>query len=258
MNAILNIHRLGSLINKEIREKYPQILRLVTISICCYLIFWLMTLLMVANPTINSRGSIISAIFMVMTYLAPFILYKRENQHSGGIFYAISPVSTLEKTVSLFLICTIITPAAVFISLHALDSLLTLFPFEARGFHGNVWESIKDITHIHLGDSTEKIISIPNAYTGILLTQGILVFLCMLFRRNKIGYSLLLNAGAGILAMIGSVVYLSYGLSSGWDSESFAQDRIINLVNFYIVACNYALPAICWILTYIRIKRIQY
>lgn len=257
MNPIFSIHRLGTLVRKEIREKYPQILRLTIISLCCYLIFWLFSILMEQSPSVITRGSTISFIFMIMLFLTPYILYKRENQHLAGTFYAISPVSTLEKVLSIFILCTILTPAIIFLSVHALDSLLTLFSSESCGFHGNIWTSIREVRHINIPESIDMVL-VPNGYLGSLASQGIYVFLCMLFRRNKLGYSILLNIVAGIIGLIFAIIYLSHGLSAGWTEQNFDSDRIILFANIWIVTGYYVIPAVCWILTYLRIKRIQY
>lgn len=257
MNAIFSINRLSALVRKEIREKYPIILRLTIISLCCYIIFWLLSILMEQSPSVITRGSTVSFLFMIMTFLTPYILYKRENQHLAGTFYAISPVSTLEKILSVFILCTILTPVIIFLSVHALDSLLTLFSSGAYGFHGNIWAGIGDVNHFNIPECVDEVL-VPNGYLGTLASQGIYVFLCMLFRRNKLGYSILLNIVAGIIGLVFAIVYFSHGLSAGWTEQNFDSDRIIRFANIWIVTGYYVIPAVCWILTYLRIKRIQY
>lgn len=264
MNSIFNIKRFCLLLRKELTEKSFSIMMIPVYAIVAYLFIWAMTLLYDSSLSADTRSSIIFCLFSIVVFLTPYIVYRNENRRLAGTFYAIMPASALEKLLSVILISTFLIPAISFVVLHSLDSLLTLMPFNRIGFHGNVWAMIPrsfipEATGIPSMDS--HIIN-PSAWATILSGSSVAVFLCFLFRRHKIGYTILLNCGIGILTFILiTLLFIAIEkntIACGDTFTSYAGYSYVLIINAFTITLTYVFPVIFYILTYFRIKRIQY
>ena len=279
MNATFSIHRLGLTVYKELQEKYMPILTSIGIILMTYLAIWALNLIDGESVAAAARAASAATILSIIGCLAPFFLYKNENRRMEGVFYAVSPSSTLEKTISMLVICSVIFPLLSTVLLMSLDSLLTLMPFEAR-YSGSIWGcmfSSKDyldkITSIMPFNTDPMSISLVNRMfdtvnplsippiVGLVLTQSAFVLLNMLFRRHKIGYTLLTLLGAWVIAaviMVISAVSFFDNLQNNpdIDPEHIFQWMITLYKVFSYIYC--ILPAVFWVLTYFRIRRIQY
>ena len=280
MNATFSIHRLGLTIYKELQEKYMIILTTIGIILMTYLAIWALNLIDGEPVAAGARASSAATILSIIGCLAPFFLYKNENRRMEGVFYAVSPSSTLEKTISMLVICSVIFPLLSTVLLMSLDSLLTLMPFEAR-YSGSIWgcmfsskEYLNTITSFLQLNTDPMAIDFVNRMfdtiiplvvppiVGLALTQSAFVLLNMLFRRHKIGYTLLTLLGIWVIAIVIVVISAVSVFDNLQNNPDINPERIyqwlITLYKAAIVFCTYILPIACWILTYFRIRRIQY
>ena len=280
MNATFSIHRLGLTVYKELQEKYMPILTSTGIILMTYLAIWALNLIDGEPVAAGVRASSAATILSIIGCLAPFFLYKNENRRMEGVFYAVSPSSTLEKTISMLVICSVIFPLLSTVLLMSLDSLLTLMPFEAR-YSGSIWgcmfsskEYLNTITSFLQLNTDPMAIDFVNRMfdtiiplavppiVGLALTQSAFVLLNMLFRRHKIGYTLLTLLGIWVIAIVIVVISAVSVFDNLQNNPDIDPERIyqwlITLYKATIVFCTYILPIACWILTYFRIRRIQY
>ena len=280
MNATFSIHRLGLTIYKELQEKYMIILTSIGIILMTYLAIWALNLIDGEPVAAGARASSAATILNIIGCLAPFFLYKNENRRMEGVFYAVSPSSTLEKTISMLVICSVIFPLLSTVLLMSLDSLLTLMPFEAR-YSGSIWgcmfsskEYLNTITSFLQLNTDPMAIDFVNRMfdtmiplavppiVGLALTQSAFVLLNMLFRRHKIGYTLLTLLGIWVIAIVIVVISAVSVFDNLQNNPDINPERIyqwlITLYKAAMVFCTYILPIACWILTYFRIRRIQY
>ena len=280
MNATFSIHRLGLTVYKELQEKYMPILTSTGIILMTYLAIWALNLIDGESVAAAARAASAAAILSIIGCLAPFFLYKNENRRMEGVFYAVSPSSTLEKTISMLVICSVIFPLLSTVLLMSLDSLLTLMPFEAR-YSGSIWgcmfsskEYLNTITSFPQLNTDPMAIDFVNRMfdtiiplavppiVGLALTQSAFVLLNMLFRRHKIGYTLLTLLGIWVIAIVIVVISAVSVFDNLQNNPDINPERIyqwlITLYKATIVFCTYILPIACWILTYFRIRRIQY
>ncbi|HIZ86481.1 MAG TPA: hypothetical protein IAC04_08320 [Candidatus Coprenecus stercoravium] len=279
MNATFNIRRFGLNIYKELLEKYRIILGFWAVIALVYLLFWGMTLLFGSNVGEYSRGTFAITLLQFYCCLVPFLLYKNENRHVEGIFYGIAPASTLEKTLTVFVILTLLFPALTTVLMLSLDSLLSVMPTE-HGFTGHIWSTVFSSDRFMSGwishqPSAEGQMLIDRMFEGIpgillnpflamLLGQSTFVFFAMFFRTHKIGKTLLVICGAGFILTMGATISI-VALANSLESEilnNIDQDIFItwmeNFVKTVMVFTCYILPIIFWVLTYFRIRRIQY
>lgn len=279
MNATFNIRRFGLNIYKELLEKYKLILGFWAVIVLVYLMIWGLTLLIGGNLGTTGRGTLVATLLQFYCSLIPFLLYKNENRHVEGTFYGITPASTLEKTLTVFVIATLLFPALTSVLMLSLDSLLASMPTDG-GFSGHIWKNIFTTSGFaddlfNFASSPEKTFILDrlynttpalflNPYFGMLLSQSALIFMAMLFRTHKIGKTLLVICGVGFLVSVGAtwsivatVKHLDEAVLNSMEVEIMA-NWVENFVKTVMVFTCYILPVVFWVLTYFRIRRIQY
>ncbi len=279
MNATFNIRRFGLNIYKELLEKYKLILGFWAVIVLVYLMIWGLTLLIGGNLGTTGRGTLVATLLQFYCSLIPFLLYKNENRHVEGTFYGITPASTLEKTLTIFVIATLLFPALTSVLMLSLDSLLASIPTDG-GFSGHIWKNIFTTSGFadnlfNIDPSLEKTFILDrlnnatpalflNPYFSMLLSQSALIFMAMLFRTHKIGKTLLVICGVGFLVSVGAtwsivatVKHLDEAVLNSMDVEILA-NWVENFVKTVMVFTCYILPVVFWGLTYFRIRRIQY
>ena len=278
MNATFNIRRFGLNIYKELLEKYKIVLGFWAVIVLVYLLFWGMAILFGSEIRPEGRSTFAITLLQFYCCLAPFLLYRNENRHIEGTFYGISPASTLEKTLTLFVILSLIFPILTTILMLSLDSLLSFIPVN-DGFIGHIWSNVFCSDRFMAGlvntqvtpegkDMIDRMFDgIPtiflNPFMSMILSQAACVFFAMLFRRHKIGKTLLIICGAGFVLSIGisvaiiSAVNLETDVLNDIDAEAVTR-LVENFVKTTMVFTCYVLPVIFWVLTYFRIRRIQY
>ncbi len=279
MNATFSIHRLGLTIYKELQEKYMIILTSIGIILMIYLAFWALNLIDGEPVSTAARAASAATTLSIISCLAPFFLYKNENRRMEGVFYAVSPSSTLEKTISMLVICSVIFPLLSTVLLMSLDSLLTLMPFEAS-YSGSIWgsmfsskEYLDKITNI-LNFNTDPMsidmvnrmydtmnpLSIP-PIVGLALSQSAFVLLNMLFRRHKIGYTLLTLLGIWVIVAVILVISAVSFFDNIQSNPDIDPELIYQwMITMYkaVTLTYYIFPIAFWALTYFRIRRLQY
>lgn len=278
MNATFNIRRLGLTIRKELQEKYLTILGTIGIMLLLYLLGWAVSLLDGVPVMAESRAKSAISGLTIIVCLAPFILYSNENRRMEGVFYAVSPSSTLEKTISMFIVSSVIFTLLVTVMLLSLDSLLTLIPVSSR-YTGNIWgemfSSKEYLSSLATGmnlntvdtDLVNRIYDMIDPFMispvlGLILGQSPFIFLNMLFRNHKIGYTLLVILSIMILSTIAAVIGAVHFFDEMQYSGNVEPGLIFNwMATWYksiFLFMAYVLPVILWVLTYFRIRRIQY
>ena len=275
MNATFNIRRFGLNIYKELLEKYKIVLGFWAVITLVYLLIWGIALLVGSDIRPEGRGTLAITLLQFYCCLIPFLLYRNENRHIEGTFYGIAPASTLEKTLTILLIVSIVFPTLTTVLMLSLDSLLSAIT-TGSGFAGHIWGYVFSSERFTTGLITEEsrnlvelmFNGIPalflNPFLSIILSQSAFVFFAMLFRSHKIGKTLLVFCGVGFLVSIGAtwsivetVKHLDETALSSADAEILAR-WVENFVKTVMVFSCYVLPVVFWVLTYFRIRRIQY
>lgn len=279
MNATFNIRRFGLNIYKELLEKYKTIIGFWAVIMLIHLAIWGFAILFRGDFGPDGRATLVLGLLQIYCCLLPFILYKNENRHVEGVFYGIAPASTLEKTLTIFVIVTLIFPILTTVLLLSFDSLLSSVMSINTGFSGHLWDNIFSGDRYMYGLLNSQtpegrafldqaIDAIPSIYftpfLSILLGQCCFVFMAMLFRTHKIWKTLLVFCAVGFLFSVAisvSVVSVVNALDAA-DLTYEATERLMNwfknLFKLMIIITFYVQPVVFWVLTYFRIRRIQY
>ena len=92
-------------------------------------IFWIFNLLFGSETMPPIRFGMLCTWTALAMMMVPSKVYGNANLLREGVGFAMMPASSLEKFVSMFLYCAIVTPVIVFFGGYLVDTLLSLFPF---------------------------------------------------------------------------------------------------------------------------------
>lgn len=281
MNAYFQPSRFIGLLRQELMEKYRTLLIFILSSLGGYLGLYLFCLLFELDLGVQTRSVLYAVFFSFACLLIPYLIYRSANRREDGLFYALTPASTLEKTLSMLLICSLIFPLSFVLLTLSFDSILSWLPFR-HGFQGHLWGIVLgDYSQLPILQSSLEVfrsLDIDTASTGLwhnaVYGTSVVCLLNMLFRRHKIGYSILCYIGwvllFSLITGVCSYLFFRSGLymnleiidgifySNGRPAEAWFFRNFSGIVETFLFFNTYILPLIFWALTYLRIRRVQY
>lgn len=141
-NEVLNMNRFGRYLVTDIKNAIARygvsLLVIATVSLTGYLLVGFFT--MIVGGGWHSLGEVGRMFFMgisfvVLTITAPAKIYGFITDKKEGSSYLMVPASSLEKTISMILVCCVILPLAFFAVYLSLDQIVCLID-------GNCGESL--------------------------------------------------------------------------------------------------------------------
>ncbi len=260
MSNVFNINRFGNILAKELKEYYSKYGISILSILGAYVIYWLIVLLFGDAQMPSDRASFFMLLFLVAIYLAPLKLYGDVNNNNSGIFYAMTPASTLEKFISMLINTLIVTPIVFILLFSALDGLLTLISFGGKGFQEfSLSTLVFNRTMIYY-------------VVGTTLSVSYFIFGNLFFKRHKGAKTILSAFAINFVLIIIAGLFINYVIPiqsifvDGKESISiFSQEDLIPyremlttlgevLLNLYL----YGLPVVLLLLSYFRLKTIKY
>jgi len=149
MKNIFDGKRFMSLLQKEAYDFRNQCLGLI-LGVTSAILSIFLLFVISDNGTFEkysqARIVLINVLVYVAVLLAPFQLYKRYNHKVYGVNYFMLPASQLEKWLSMFFYCVIVTPIAVILIFALID--LCLYPF-FPSTEKTLWITFSDTSIIH-------------------------------------------------------------------------------------------------------------
>ena len=231
MNNTFSFNRFKNLLLKD-GKMYIRNFGSTLIVLCCMTaILWIFTLLFGKSADGASRFAIIVASAALAMMLVPSKVYGKANLSREGVDFAMMPASSLEKFVSMFVYCAIVTPIVVFFGGYLIDAFLSVFPF--GGFEKPIrLYSLNEI--IRMANDTEGVVNVgdfelsleqvfpigvmrTSLYVGIIQWAAIFMLGNMLFKKHKAGKTIACYLGIGyLLSMIFGQVFLTNGRLERW------------------------------------------
>ena len=126
MNEVFDIKRFGKLVQYEVVNYMPRFFKSLLIFASIIFATWMLSLTMDSDIWEESRAGLVQFLFTLAVTLAPFIVYKDINNRKKGYIYAMIPASTLEKLLSMIVICVVVVQILSYAVLEATDILLWL------------------------------------------------------------------------------------------------------------------------------------
>ena len=171
MKNIFDIKRFSALLVKDLKSMLKQSWQYILGIILIYSTSWLCSALFSNTPVaLDIRYFIIGGGAFYLFLLSPSKLYHHINHEKLGMFYALLPVSTLEKFISMLVVNAIAVPILYIVALGLTDTVLTLLPFEG-GFDSFIVVN-------NMSDSMLFLL-------GLIFLQSIYIFGNSIFKKHE-------------------------------------------------------------------------
>ena len=162
---------------------------------------WIFNLLFGSETMPPVRFGMLCTWTALAMMMVPSKVYGNANLSREGVGFAMMPASSLEKFVSMFVYCAIVTPIVVFFGGYLIDAFLSVFPF--GGFEKPIrLYSLNEI--IRMANDTEGVVNVgdfelsleqvfpigvmrTSLYVGIIQWAAIFMLGNMLFKKHKAG-----------------------------------------------------------------------
>ena len=132
-NDVFNMNRFGRYLVTDIKNAIARfgisLLVMATVSVTGYLIVGFLTLITGEgwhSLGIMGRTAFLGITYMVLVLLAPAKIYGFVTDRKEGSEFLLVPASTLEKTISMILVCCIIMPFVFLAAYISLDQIICL------------------------------------------------------------------------------------------------------------------------------------
>lgn len=209
--------------------------------------FWVTSLVFGFDIDPSARIFIIFCLIVITVMTAPARIYGKVNLPREGVSFAMLPATSLEKFVSMFLYCSLLTPALTLIGAFLVDCLMSLLPF------GGFKEFIPLMTI--LSDVSFNVLMQAFAMLGTTTwaVSSFFMFGNMLFKRRKGGKTF----GWALLIMFTIVLLME--LTDGWRVIDFIFDDNNDILNM-VIYCVIMMLTACgfYFGTYRKIKTQKY
>ena len=129
MNNTFSFNRFKNLLLNDGKMYFRDFGTSLIVWCCLNAVFWIGNLLFGTTSVSAFRFGTLFVWTALAMMMVPSKVYGNANLSREGVGFAMMPTSSLEKFVSMFLYCAIVTPIIVFFGGYLVDALLSLFPF---------------------------------------------------------------------------------------------------------------------------------
>lgn len=195
--------------------------------------FWVTSLVFDFEIPDAVRVFIIFGLVAITVMSAPSRIYGKVNLSREGVDFAMLPASGLEQFLSMFIYCSLVTPAITLVGAWLVDCLMTLLPFGGFFEYISVIDALKGISFGQFAAIVVMMVTTAWAESSIFMFGN------MLFKRRKSGKTF----GWFLLIMFAIVLLLQ--LTNGWKlfDVLFSTDAIANLWIYsaimLVIACGF-------------------
>ena len=269
MNETFDIKRLGRLIKYEVINYIPNFFKSLLIFASVIAAVWIFSLTVDFNVCPHSRAGLVNALFVLAIVLSPFIVYKDMNDRKKGYIYAMIPASTLEKLLSMIVLCVVIVPLLAYAVLTATDLLLWLLSKVGIGPFLHM-EFYNPFTAVKLVDDEYLLPHIYPVFDSIIYFVNLIAYTIMfntIFRKNKVLKTILFNIAMSFAFVILTAVIVNITTPEFWEDmfeglvEWLDGKTDVELFGYVMttVRCLTILMSMAFLsITYFRIKKVNY
>ena len=278
MNNTFSFNRFKNLLVND-GKKYFRNLGTSLIVFCCLnAIFWIFNLLFGSETIPMTRFGFLCVWTALAMMFVPERVYGKANLAREGVSFAMMPASSLEKFISMFLYCAIVTPLIVFFGGYLVDTLLSLFPFGGfeKPIHLYTINEIARLMNDHSGVvqagemdiNFTDIFSIgamrTSLYISILQWAAIFMLGNMLFKKHKAGktFACYLGIGYVLSTIMGAIMFTSGRMEQWMERLSSYSDvemmHICHNATIWGMIIGIIVTALLLFFTYRKIKTQKY
>ena len=269
MNEVFDIKRLGRLIKYEVINYIPNFFKSLLIFASVIAAVWIFSLTVDFNACPHSRALLVNVLFVLAIVLSPFIVYKDMNDRKKGYIYAMIPASTLEKLLSMIVLCVVIVPLLAYAVLTATDLLLWLLSKAGIGPFLHM-EFYNPFTAVKLVDDEYLLPHIYPVFDSIIYFVNLIAYTIMfntIFRKNKVLKTILFNMAMSFAFVILTAVVVNITTPEFWEDmfeglvEWLDEKTDVEIFGYMMttVRCLTILMSVAFLsITYFRIKKVNY
>ena len=263
MNEVFDIKRFGKLVQYEVVNYMPRFFKSLLIFTSIIFAMWTMDSDMLAA----SRAHLVQFLFTLAVTLSPFIVYKDVNNRKKGYIYAMIPASTLEKLLSMIVICVVVVQLLSYAVLEATDILLWLLSQAGIGsfMQLDIYNPFADnwgTVILNNGDIGEFGLPLLDSF----LSTEVPIFYAMMFnaifRKNKVLKTILFNMALAFVTVVLTVaVFDTDFVGDIWEMLRNCFDSDEGFIIFWLVFWRIAALLFGFLylaITYFRIKKVNY
>ena len=242
-------------------------------------IFWIFNLLFGSETMPPIRFGMLCTWTALAMLMVPSKVYGNANLSREGVGFAMMPASSLEKFVSMFLYCAIVTPVIVFFGGYLVDTLLSLFPF--GGFDKPIRlytlneivsrmmtdnEGVVQMGELSISATTLFPIGVirTSLYMGIIQWAALFMLGNMLFKKHKAGKTFACYLGISYLfSMLFGLLVVSSDRIEQWleSLEDLPAEEVVRLwhnATIWGMIISIVITAVLLYFTYRKIKTQKY
>ena len=278
MNNTFSFNRFKNLLLKD-GKMYVRNFGTSLIVFCCLnAIFWIFNLLFRSETMPPVRFGMLCTWTALAMMMVPSKVYGNANLSREGVGFAMMPASSLEKFVSMFVYCAIVTPIVVFFGGYLIDAFLSLFPF--GGFEKPIrLYSLNEI--IRMANDTEGVVNVgdfelsleqvfpigvmrTSLYVGIIQWSALFMLGNMLFKKHKAGKTFACYLGISYLfSMLFGLLVVSSDRIEQWleSLEDLPAEEVVRLwhnATIWGMIISIVITAVLLYFTYRKIKTQKY
>ena len=269
MNEVFDIKRLGRLIKYEVTNYIPNFFKSLLICASVIAAVWIVSLTFDTSIMQFGRAELVNALFVLAIALSPFIVYKDMNDRKKGYFYAMIPASTLEKLLSMVVLCVLIVPLLTYAVLTGTDLLLWLLSKVGIGSFLYM-DFYNPFTVGEIVDDEYLLPYIYPVFDSILYMVNIIAYTIMfntIFRKNKVLKTILFNISMTFAFVILTAVVVNITTPEFWKNafegvvEWLDEKTDVELFGYLMTACRcltIIMSMAFFSITYFRIKKVNY
>jgi hypothetical protein len=266
---VFDIKRLGRLIKYEVINYIPNFFKSLLIFASVIAAVWIFSLTVEFDVCPHSRAGLVNVLFVLAIVLSPFIVYKDMNDRKKGYIYAMIPASTLEKLLSMIVLCVVIVPLLAYAVLTATDLLLWLLSKAGIGPFLHM-EFYNPFTAVKLVDDEYLLPHIYPVFDSIIYFVNLIAYTIMfntIFRKNKVLKTILFNMAMSFAFVILTAVVVNVTTPEFWEDmfegvvEWLDEKTDVQLFGYLMTACRCLaiLMSMAFLtITYFRIKKVNY
>ena len=248
MNNTFNFNRFKSLLLND-GKMYIRNFGTGLIVFCCLnAIFWIFNLLFGTSSDPGFRFGMLCTWTALAMMMVSSKVYGNANLSREGVGFAMLPTSSLEKFISMFLYCAIVTPVVIFFGGYLIDALLSLFPFGGfeKPIHLYTLNELAAMANnsegvVQAGDMELSFTNVfpigvirTSIYVGIVQWAAIFMLGNMLFKKHKTGKTFACYLGIGyVLSTIMGALMATNGRIQQWMNgiSDYSNEEMIHFVH---------------------------
>lgn len=274
MNNTFAFNRFKNLLLKDGKMYIHNFGTNLIVFCCLNAIFWVFNLLFGSSSVQGFRFGMLCTWTGLAMMMVPEKAYGKANLSREGVAFAMLPASSLEKFISMFIYCAIVTPVVVFFGGYLVDTLLSLFPF--GGFEKPIHlYTINEV--VHMMDNSEGVVQSSNMelsfgdvfpvgvirtslYVGIIQWAAIFMLGNMVFKKHKTGKTFASYLGISyVLSTIFGLTFLRSNRIEQWMEtlEDFPEGEMIRIAHNGMIWGMVFVIIITGVLLYFTYRKIK-